>query len=135
VNSQRTEKKYSFILVVGLILGLFFLSGYLERVGELLSAQAQVTAFQQDIDSAKQWNLQLKDDLVYYASPEYVSEIARSELGYVQPGDDVFVVLDAGATRSQEVAVSESSESEASSGAIEAALSPLDARWWYGLFR
>jgi cell division protein FtsB len=135
VNNQRTEKKYSFILVVGLILGLFFLSGYLERVGELLSAQAQVTAFQQDIDSAKQWNLQLKDDLVYYASPEYVAEIARSELGYVQPGDDVLVVLNASATRSQDVAVSESSESEASPGTVEATLSPLDARWWYGLFR
>ncbi|MEZ4836976.1 MAG: hypothetical protein R2873_34115 [Caldilineaceae bacterium] len=48
---------------------------------------------EREIELAEQWNLQLKNDLGYYASREYVEEIARSELGYMQPGDDVLVVL------------------------------------------
>jgi cell division protein FtsB len=134
VNNQRTETKYSVILVVGLLVALFFLSGYLERTSELLAVQAQVAVFQRDIDSARQWNLQLKNDLAYYASDEYVAEIARSELGYVQPGDDVFVVLEK-SPGSVGKAAPEQSEQATSPAAEASPLSPFELRWWYELFR
>ncbi|MCB0114796.1 MAG: septum formation initiator family protein [Caldilineaceae bacterium] len=79
--------------IVGLLLLLLFFLNYLDRVNELVTIQGSVSAMEREIELAEQWNLQLKNDLGYYASREYVEEIARSELGYMQPGDDVLVVL------------------------------------------
>lgn len=98
MKRERIESapRVSFWAIVGLLLLLLFLLNYLDRVNELMSVQSNVSAMEQEIDLAQQWNLQLKNELSYYASREYVEEIARSELGYVQPGDDVLVVLSTG---------------------------------------
>ena len=95
MNGERSEAQFRVTLswVFALLLGLFFLFNYLDRINELISVQAEIGELEQDVERMEQWNLQLQDELRYYASPEYVDEIARSELGYIQPGDEVFVVL------------------------------------------
>jgi cell division protein FtsB len=90
-----TSSQFSFWGIVGLLLVLFFLLNYLDRVNDLLAVQGKIEAVQQEVQWAQQWNLQLEDELNYYASPEHVEEMARAELGYVQPGDNVLVVLEA----------------------------------------
>ena len=92
---NQTSTRFSFWWLVGLLLILFFLLNYLERVNDLLAVQGKITSMEQEVQWAQQWNLQLQDEVNYYASPEYVEEMARAELGYVQPGDDVLVVLEA----------------------------------------
>lgn len=95
MKRERSESapRISFWTIIGLLLLLFFLLNYLDRVNELVTVQNNVSAMEREIELAQQWNLQIKNELSYYASREYVEEIARSELGYVQPGDDVLVVL------------------------------------------
>lgn len=92
---KETFSRFSFWGVVGLLMILFFLLNYLDRVNDLLAVQGKITAMQQEVQWARQWNLQLQDEFNYYASAEYVEEMARAELGYVQPGDKVLVVLEA----------------------------------------
>ena len=92
-EQSESVPRFSFWTIIGLLLLLLFLLNYLDRVNELVTVQNNVSAMEREIELAQQWNLQLKNELNYYASREYVEEIARAELGYVQPGDDVFVVL------------------------------------------
>lgn len=92
-EQSESAPRFSFWTIIGLLLLLLFLLNYLDRVNELVTVQNNVSAMEREIELAQQWNLQLKNELNYYASREYVEEIARAELGYVQPGDDVFVVL------------------------------------------
>jgi cell division protein FtsB len=97
MGGERKEpsSRFSFWGIVGLLMILFFLLNYLDRVNDLLAVQGKISAMQQEVQWAQQWNLQLQDEFNYYASPEYIEEMARAELGYVQPGDNVLMVLKA----------------------------------------
>ncbi|MBX2999002.1 MAG: septum formation initiator family protein [Caldilineaceae bacterium] len=94
---ERNEpsSRFSFWGIVGILMILFFVLNYLDRVNDLLAVQGKIAAVQQEVRWAQQWNLQLRDEFNYYASAEYVEEMARAELGYIQPGDNVLVVLEA----------------------------------------
>ena len=112
---------------MGLLLLLVFLLNYLDRVGDLMRVRGTVSSMQQEVDLAHQWNGQLKSDLNYYASREYVEEIARSELGFVQPGDDVLVVLSPQAETAAEPALVLETGADDSNGA---APSLFSVTWW-----
>ncbi len=131
-NDERARS--SVILIATVLVVLAFLFSYTERTAQLFSVRAQLTRHQDDIAWAKQWNLQLQDELHYYQSPEYVAEIARSELGFVQPGDDVYVVLpDPNQTAARSTAAETLSLAPAASDTQRS--SPLSIEWWYAIFR
>lgn len=128
---NETSSRFSFWGVVGLLLILFFLLNYLDRVNDLLAVEGQITAMQQEVQWAQQWNLQLQDEFNYYASPEYVEEMARSELGYIQPGDDVLVVLEATSSSPSAEPV-ETMATRMNRPSDQATLFSLE--WWQWLF-
>ncbi len=130
MKRDRSESmpRISFWTIIGLLLLLVFLLNYLDRVNNLMTARASVSAMEQEVELAQQWNGQLKAELSYYASREYVEEIARSELGYVQPGDDVLVVLSPQDETAAEPALPLGTGDESSSGGAEP--SPLSVVWW-----
>jgi cell division protein FtsB len=129
---NQTSTRFSFWGLVGLLLILFFLLNYLDRVNDLLAVQGKITAMQQEVQWAQQWNLQLQDELNYYASPEYVEEMARAELGYIQPGDNVLVVLEAATSSSPASEPVSAQEALGTQRPNETTLFSLE--WWQWLF-
>jgi cell division protein FtsB len=129
---NQTSTRFSFWWLVGLLLILFFLLNYLERVNDLLAVQGKITAMEQEVQWAQQWNLQLQDELNYYASPEYVEEMARAELGYIQPGDDVLVVLEAAPSSSPASEPVSAQEALGTQRPTRTTLFSLE--WWQWLF-
>jgi cell division protein FtsB len=130
MKHERSESapRISFWTIIVLMLLLLFVFNYLDRVNELVMVQSSASTMEREIELAQQWNLQLKNELSYYASREYVEEIARSELGYVQPGDDVFVVLGT-ETESNMLGVTGASGNGQNSGAlVEPVL--FSRAWW-----
>jgi cell division protein FtsB len=132
---KETSSRFSFWGVVGLLMILFFLLNYLDRVTDLLAVQGKITAMQQEVQWAQHWNLQLQDEFNYYASPEYVEEMARAELGYVQPGDNVLVVLEAPSSASSTSAPIMAEEVAGVQRPERPARMALFSReWWQWLF-
>ncbi|MBI1298670.1 hypothetical protein GC175_27360 [bacterium] len=130
MKHERSESapRISFWTIIGLLLLLLFLLNYLDRVNELVMVQSSASTMEREIELAKQWNLQLKNELSYYASREYVEEIARSELGYVQPGDDVFVVLGTETESDMLGGAGALENGQNSSASVEPAL--FSRAWW-----
>ena len=76
-----------------LLLCLFFAVSY----GARLTAKAKLeAAIQQQITSiaeAKQRQVALQQQLTYVRSDAYVEEVARNQLGMIQEGDEVLIVV------------------------------------------
>ena len=126
VEPNETRTRLTFLLLVALVLAVFFLVSSMDRISRLFVLQTSIGEMEQSIDWAGQRNLELLDELQYIASPAYVDEVARGELGYSRAGDEVIIVLEP---------APESHASAAQSHARTAAsqvnrLFLLDINWW-----
>lgn len=135
-GSSATNKKrerasaYSLLLLFGLLIGLYFVFQYVDLLRELVSVQAQIAETQEFVRQSEQNNLDLAAELRYAASEEHVAEVARGELGYIQEGDDVYVLLDS-------VHPTEQTQAPASVApqAQSDSFRPFEWNWWQSVFQ
>ena len=135
LRSQESDKKrerasaYSVMLLLGFVVGLYFVFQYVEQLRELVTVQAQIAEMKQDISLSQQSSLDLQAELQYASSDQYVAAVARGELGYIQDGDEVYVLLD---FSDEEKALPTASSS--APDVEDDPFRPLDWTWWQSLF-
>ena len=128
VRRQR-HPAYPALLLLTVVVGLYFVFQHVEQLRELRAVQAQVAEMRQNIVLGQQSSLDLEAQLRYARSDEYVVQMARGELGYIQEGDEVYILLDQPAARV-------GSPPAAPTPAVEEdSFRPLDWRWWQSLIQ
>gem|GEM_PF-1973707 len=99
MGNERTEQSGELasnrllLILLGLLVVIFSVFGYLDRINELIAVRTEIASLQSDLDRAVQHNAELEATRREVAGSTYVGETARSELGLIQPGDDPFIVL------------------------------------------
>jgi|GEM_PF-911850 len=88
---RRNVRVVIFVLIV---LCLFFVVGYVQRLAAKEAIKVEIAHLNGEIAAAKNRNALLNDSLQHIDEPAYVAAIARVDLGYIQPGDQPFVVID-----------------------------------------
>ena len=58
---------------------------------QIQTAQAEKAALSQQVQALKEENAALADDIAHSNDPNYLENIARTELGLLEPGEIVFV--------------------------------------------
>jgi len=128
VRRQR-HPAYPALLLLAVVVGLYFMFQHVEQLRELSAAQAQVAEMRQNIALGQQSSLDLEAQLRFATSDEYVVQMARGELGYIQQGDEVYILLDPPAARA-------GSPPAAPTPAVEEdSFRPLDWSWWQSLIQ
>jgi len=77
-----------------LFLTLFFVVSYGERLATKSNLEAALVAQQVRLVEARQRQQRLQQELAYVRSDAYVEEAARNDLGMVQPGDELLIVVE-----------------------------------------
>ena len=128
VRRQR-HPAYPALLLLAVVVGLYFLFQHVEQLRELSAVQAQVAEMRQNIARGEQSTLDLEAQLRYATSDEYVVQMARGELGYIQEGDEVYILLDQPAAR---VGIAPAAPTPV---VEEDSFRPLDWAWWQSLIQ
>ena len=128
VRRQR-HPAYPALLLLGVVVGLYFLFQHVEQLRELGAVQAQVAEMRRNITRGEQSTLDLEAQLRYATSDEYVVRMARGELGYIQEGDEVYILLDQPAVRAGSPPAAPTPVVE------EDSFRPLDWAWWQSLLQ
>ncbi len=58
---------------------------------QIQTAQAEKASLTQQVQALKEENAALADDIAHSNDPNYLENIARTELGLLEPGEIVFV--------------------------------------------
>ena len=83
------------LLLLGLIgLCLLFVVAYVQRSGDKAAADAEIVALQAQIVQARYQQAVLRDELNNIALPNAIDVAARNDLGLIQRGDQLIVVLE-----------------------------------------
>lgn len=77
-----------------LFLTLFFVVTYGERLTTKTQLEATLVAQETRLAEARQRQQHLQQQLLYVRSDAYVEEAARNDLGMVQPGDELLIVVE-----------------------------------------
>ena len=129
VRRQR-HPAYPALLLLGAVVGLFFVFQHVEQLRELASVHTQVAEMQRNIALGHQNTLDLQAELGYATSDEYVIQMARGELGYIQDGDEVYILLNAAPAAEVGTAPTASP-----AGGEDDTFPPLDWSWWQSLLQ
>lgn len=91
---MATPKRNPRILwLIVLSLCLFFAISYGARLTAMAHLEASIQQQSARIAAAKQQQQALQQQLAYVRSDAYVEEVARNQLGMVQAGDEVLIVV------------------------------------------
>ena len=128
VRHQRYPP-YPVLLLLGAVVGLFFVFQHVEQLRELAAARAQNAEMRRIITLGHQNTLNLQAELRYATSDEYVVQMARGELGYIQDGDEVYILLNAPAGEVESLPTASPAD------AADDSFRPLDWNWWQSLLQ
>ncbi len=81
-----------------LFLTLLFVVTYGERLATKSQLEAALAAQNARLVEARQRQQHLQQQLLYVRSDAYIEEAARNDLGMVQPGDELLIVLEGKST-------------------------------------
>ena len=97
-KSAKKERVHSPFLLKVIILILLAGSGFqLWRLsGQVFNARQTQADLTEQVDQIQQENHALTEDITEGPTVEKMKEIARNELGYVDPGEYVFEIIGAG---------------------------------------
>lgn len=73
---------------------LFFVVTYGERLATKANLEAALATQQARLVEVRQRQQRLQQELVYVRSDAYIEEAARNDLGMVQPGDELLIVVE-----------------------------------------
>jgi len=125
---RQRHSAFPALLLLAAVVGLYFIFQHVDQLRELTAVQAQIAEMRRNITLGQQSTLDLQAQLRYATSDEYVVQMARGELGYVQEGDEVYILLGVPA------AAVESTPASAPAAA-EDAFRPLEWSWWQSLLQ
>jgi|688.fasta_scaffold182336_3 cell division protein DivIC len=92
---MTTSKRNPRLLwAIVLSLALLFVVTYGERLATKANLAAALVEQQARISEARQRQQALEQQLVYVRSDAYIEEAARNDLGMVQPGDELLIVVE-----------------------------------------
>ncbi|MFZ4663628.1 MAG: FtsB family cell division protein [Caldilineaceae bacterium] len=92
---MTTSKRNPRLLwAIVLSLALLFVVTYGERLATKANLAAALVEQQARISEARQRQQALQQQLVYVRSDAYIEEAARNDLGMVQPGDELLIVVE-----------------------------------------
>ena len=89
----RPQRNPRILWTIVLLLCLFFAISYGARLTAKANLEATITRQTARIAEAKQHQQALQQQLAYVRSDAYVEEVARNQLGMVQKGDEVLIVV------------------------------------------
>ena len=87
---EGKKRSGRFTLIVIAVLLLIVTADLFRVRGRIEAAQAEQTSLEMQLAAQQQENASLEAALGKAKDPEYLHELARSELGYVTPGERVF---------------------------------------------
>ena len=126
---RQRHPAFPALLLLAAVVGLYFIFQHVDQLRELTAVQAQIAEMRRNITLGQQSTLDLQAQLRYATSDEYIVQMARGELGYVQDGDEVYILLGVPA------AAVASSSPAAPAAAEEDAFRPLEWNWWQSLLQ
>ena len=90
-----TPKRNARILwTIVLSIFLLFLISYAGRLASSAYLEAEIDRQIAALAAAKDQQQALQQQLAYVRSDAYIEEVARNELGMVQPGDELLIVVE-----------------------------------------
>lgn len=90
ISSTSTAKKILYIIVV--VVCLLIINGLIRSIYDLWKKQDLVVSAKDELNKEKQKNQELKAQLVYVQSDEFIEEEARNKLFMVKPGESDVIV-------------------------------------------
>ncbi len=106
---MSTPKRNSRILwTIFLSIFLIFLISYAGRLASGAYLEAEIDRQIASLAAAKAHQQALQQQLTYVRSDAYIEEVARNELGMVQPGDELLIVVEGPNTAAPDQAIATS---------------------------
>lgn len=90
---EQPKRNPRILWTIVVLLCLFFMISYGARLTAKANLEATITRQTARITEAKQRQQALQQQLTYVRSDAYVEEVARNQLGMVQKGDEVLIVV------------------------------------------
>lgn len=90
LRSSSTIKKIAFFVTI--IVSIIIINGLIRSIYDLWSKQDLVVNARDELDIEKQKNEELKAQLSYVKSDEFIEEQARNKLFLVKPGESGVIV-------------------------------------------
>lgn len=90
LSSTSTVKKVAYIITI--IVCIVIINGLVHSIYDLWKKQDLVVKAQEDLNREKQKNQELKAQLSYVQSEEFVEEAARDKLFMVKPGESGVII-------------------------------------------
>jgi cell division protein FtsB len=90
LRSASTIKKVAFFITI--IVSLIIINGLVRSIIDLWNKQDVVTTARQELNREKQKNEELKVQLGYVKSEQFVEEEARNKLFLVKPGESDVII-------------------------------------------
>jgi cell division protein FtsB len=90
ISSTSTVKKVAYIFTI--IICLLIINGLVRSIFDLWNKQDLVVKAKEDLSHEKQKNQELKSQLSYVQSSEFIEEEARDKLFLVKPGESGVIV-------------------------------------------
>jgi len=90
-NPKRNSRiLWTIVLALSLVFAISYAGRLASRAYLVATLERQAAA----LEAAKQHQQTLQQQLTYVQSDAYIEEVARNELGMVQPGDELLIVVD-----------------------------------------
>lgn len=83
-----------FLAVVGLVIICIIAAGFAQRQVRIVRLRREIERTKAEIRAMQMRNDELRKQIDYLNSPEYVEKMARSNLGLVMPGEYVYDVAE-----------------------------------------
>lgn len=93
-NRRNTSKKRgltAFVRIGVLCVAFYCVISFLQLRGEIAEKAARVSELNDQIKEQTVINDALRDQIENGVSDEYIASVARDKLGYVMPGERVFI--------------------------------------------
>ena len=126
---RQRHPAFPALMLLAAVVGLYFIFQHVDQLRELTVVRTQIAEMRRNITLGQQSTLDLQAELHYATSDEYVVQMARGELGYVQDGDEVYILL------GTLPAAVESAPAAVPAEVEEDAFGPLDWSWWQSLLQ
>jgi cell division protein FtsB len=84
------------IIILAIIVLMVFAYKYTRNILSIRAAKEQLISLQREVDRVKQRKEEVDEAFIQSVSPAKVDEVAKKELGWVLPGDTVYVSVSGG---------------------------------------
>ncbi len=95
-EKRRRRKRWKltprFWILVGAAFFLYMSISYVTGYVQIWQIRREIRQIEEEISRAELRNDQLREELIYLRSDEYVERIAREELGLVRPGETAVII-------------------------------------------